>query len=119
MNSDEKDQYPLLREYLNLKGIPLKPAFTVSEVAQMFEVSSRTIQSRIARGRLKMRDLPGRAKILPIDLEEMLSRLHHGDQPRSSTATPINGPKPRTSHQSPHERAGRSIGTKLAGGGRK
>ena len=117
MKSDETNQYPLLREYLDLNGMPLKPAFTVGDVARMFEVSDRTIQSRIATGKLKMRDLPGRAKILPIDLEEMLSRLHRSEQPQSSTAIQITGPRP--SHQRLHENAGHSIGMRQAGGGRQ
>jgi hypothetical protein len=96
MKSDETHQYPLLREYLVLKGITLKPAFTVADVAKMFEVSPRTIQLRIAAGKLRKRDLPGRAKILPMGLEEVLSRLLHSEPSHLSSATQITGPRLRS-----------------------
>jgi len=39
----------------------------------LFDVSVRTIQSRAADGGLPSRKLIGRARFLPVDLEEFLS----------------------------------------------
>jgi len=46
--------------------------YTIRDVAKLFGVSMRSIQSRVASGQLATRDLPGRAKFLPCDLEEYL-----------------------------------------------
>ena len=66
--------YPLLQELLKLRGLPLKPMYTNREVAEIFGVSIRAIQARIQKGDLIARDLPGRARFLPSDLEEYLSK---------------------------------------------
>jgi hypothetical protein len=42
------------------------------DVAEIFEVCVRVIQNRIASGRLKARDLPGRWRFFPQDLEDYL-----------------------------------------------
>ena len=73
MKQDDASSYPLFRAYLSIKGLALKPAYTVHEVAGIFEVSARTIQSWVADGRLNSRNIPGRAKILPADIEALLS----------------------------------------------
>jgi len=62
---EEKDRYPLLREFLTLKGLEMKAAFTMKDVADIFGVSTRTIQFSISTGKLKQRDVPGRAKDPP------------------------------------------------------
>lgn len=67
------NRYPLLEEILALRGLSLKPMFTTRDVAVIFGVSTRAIQLRMANGHLASRDLPGRAKCLPQDLEEFLS----------------------------------------------
>jgi hypothetical protein len=79
-----KDRYPLLNTYLELKGLSLKAAFTVHEVGTMFDVSARSIQTWICMGRLKQRDVPGRAKIFPADLEALLAA---SERPSTRDAT--------------------------------
>jgi hypothetical protein len=73
MTQDVKERYPHLSSYLELKGMPLKAAYTVHEVGTMFEVSARTIQTWICMCRLSQRNVPGRAKIFPADLEALLA----------------------------------------------
>lgn len=65
-------RYPLLETVLACKGMPMKAIFTIKDLANLFNVSIRTIQSRVARGQLVPRDLPGRAKYLAVDLEKLL-----------------------------------------------
>jgi hypothetical protein len=65
-------RYPLLETILAYKGFPMKGTFTLREVADLFEVSTRTIQTKVKRGGLASRDLPGRSKFLAIDLEQLL-----------------------------------------------
>ena len=81
-NSDVK-KYPLLEEILRIKGLPLQATYTNGDVASIFDVSVRAIQNRVSTGQLQARDLPGRAKFLPVDLEGFLSapkkgRSRHG-----------------------------------------
>ena len=75
----EIHRYPLLEEMLALRGMRLQATYTNRDLGQLFEVSIRTIQDRVATGQLTSRDLPGRAKFLQIDLEEFLrnSRRRH------------------------------------------
>jgi hypothetical protein len=78
MKNDEINSYPLLRDYLALRGLSLKPAFTIHDVAQIFAVSGRTIQSWVAAGQLNARNIPGRARILPADVEALLGGSDRG-----------------------------------------
>jgi hypothetical protein len=71
-------KYPLLEEILAIKGLPLQPMYTTKDVAKLFNVSARAIQNRIASGQLIPRDLPGRAKFLPQDLEDFLIASRKG-----------------------------------------
>lgn len=64
--------YPLLSALLRDQGFPLKGKYTTKEVADIFEVTARSIQERMHDGRLPYRDLPGRARFLAADLEEYL-----------------------------------------------
>ena len=73
MTENPKESFPCLSSYLELKGMPLKAAYTVHEVAAMFDVCPRTIQTWICTGRLKQRNVPGRAKTFPADLEALLA----------------------------------------------
>jgi transposase len=57
---------------LAIVGNPLQPTYSNRDVATLFGVSIRAIQDRVASGQLTARDLPGRAKFLPVDLEEFL-----------------------------------------------
>jgi hypothetical protein len=65
-------KYPLLETVLAYRALPMKGAFTVHDVADLFDVSTRAIQTRIKRGGLIRRDLPGRSKFLAIDIEQLL-----------------------------------------------
>jgi hypothetical protein len=71
-NQDRSTQYPLLEEVLSLRGMCLQPVYTVRDVAKLFGVTTRSIQTRISRGQLQARDLPGRAKFLSVDLEDFI-----------------------------------------------
>lgn len=65
-------RYPLLETFIAYKGLSMKGNFTIQDVAELFSVTTRTIQSRIKRGGLTARDLPGRSRFLAIDLEQFL-----------------------------------------------
>lgn len=65
-------RYPLLEEMLSLCGLNLQPTYSNADIAKLFLVSIRAIQDRVAAGQLTARDLPGRAKFLPSDIEEFL-----------------------------------------------
>jgi excisionase family DNA binding protein len=69
-----KPRYPLFEELLAIRGEPLKALYTVRDVAQLFGVSVRAIQEWVSSGRLEARDLPGRGRFLPQDLEALLSK---------------------------------------------
>jgi hypothetical protein len=72
MTKSETSKYPLLEEILSIKNLPLQPMYTIRDIAKMFSVSVRAIQTRIASKKLPWRDLPGRAKFLAQDLETYL-----------------------------------------------
>jgi hypothetical protein len=73
-------KYPLLDELLAFRQTAIQATFTIREVANLFGVTPRAIQTRVASGQLASRDLPGRAKFLPVDLENFLqnSRRNNG-----------------------------------------
>jgi hypothetical protein len=50
----------------------MKGTFTVQDVADLFGVTARTIQTRMKNRSLTSRDLPGRSRFLAIDLEQLL-----------------------------------------------
>lgn len=77
-NQSQPPKYPLLEEILALRQMMLQPMYTSRDVAKFFGVSVRSIQSRVASGQLATRDLPGRAKFLPCDLEEYLRQSKRG-----------------------------------------
>jgi hypothetical protein len=76
MNDSDAPKYPLLAAILAIQNVPLKPMYTNRDVAQIFEVCVRVIQNRISAGRLTPRDLPGRWKFFPQDLEDFLRKSH-------------------------------------------
>jgi len=77
MESQSASQrYPMLEELLALRQMALRPTFSIGDVAKLFGVTTRAIQSRVASGQLASRDLPGRAKFLPTDLEQFLQNSH-------------------------------------------
>lgn len=73
MSNSVTTMYPLLGQILTVLGLPLQPMYSTADLARIFKVSARAIQHRIASGRLLPRDLPGRAKFLPQDLEDFLT----------------------------------------------
>lgn len=73
MNNSETAKYPLLESVLAIQNLPLKPMYTNRDVAEIFQVCVRAIQNWITAGRLTPRDLPGRWKFFPQDLEDFLS----------------------------------------------
>lgn len=68
----ETAKYPLLEALLERRHLPLQPMYRNRDVAALFEVCVRVIQNRIASGHLKARDLPGRWRFFPQDLEDYL-----------------------------------------------
>lgn len=87
MSGSATVKYPLLQELLDIKNLPLQATYSIRDLAQIFNVSARAIQSRVAGGQISARDLPGRAKFLPEDLELFLS----GSKKRAESrrATPL------------------------------
>ena len=73
MNKLEPMKYPLLEAMLTIKNMPLQPTYSTRCLASLFNVSMRAIQNRFSSGQLAPRDLPGRAKFLPQDIEEFLT----------------------------------------------
>ncbi len=65
-------KFPLLETVLFHKSLQLKGFYTIHDAAELFGVSVRSIQSRMKRGQLTSRNLPGRARFLSIDLELFL-----------------------------------------------
>lgn len=78
MSSPQPPKYPLLEEVLALRQMTLQPMYTIRDVAMLFGVTARSIQARVASGQLPSRDLPGRAKFLPLDLEQFLRESRKG-----------------------------------------
>lgn len=78
MSSPQAPKYPLLEEVLALRQMTLQPMYTIRDVAKLFDVSVRAIQARVSSGQLPSRDLPGRAKFLPVDLEQFLRESKKG-----------------------------------------
>ncbi len=80
MENSATNRYPILEALLALQNLPLQPMYTNRDVAKIFQVCVRAIQNWIAAGRLNPRDLPGRWKFFPQDLEEFLKTSNKGRQ---------------------------------------
>ncbi len=78
MNNSETAKYPQLEAILAIQGLPLQPMYTNRDVAGIFDVCVRAIQHWIASGRLISRDLPGRWKFFPQDIEDFLLTSQKG-----------------------------------------
>lgn len=76
--STESTKYPLLEAVLAIQNLSLQPMYTNRDVAQIFRVCVRAIQNWISAGRLTPRDLPGRWRYFPRDLEEFLASSRKG-----------------------------------------
>jgi hypothetical protein len=73
MNNNPTVKYPLLQELLEHKDRRLQATYTIHDLAQLFNVSVRAIQNRVASGQIPTRDLPGHARFLSQDVESFLS----------------------------------------------
>jgi DNA-binding transcriptional MerR regulator len=69
-----------LEQILAIKNLPLEPMYTTSGFAALFGVSARAIQNWITAGQLTARNLPGRWKFFPQDLEDFLQHSRKGEQ---------------------------------------
>jgi hypothetical protein len=78
MNNSEAAKYPQLEAILSIPGLPLQPLYTNRDVAGIFKVCVRAIQNWITAGHLTPRDLPGRWKFFPQDLEDFLRASRKG-----------------------------------------
>jgi len=72
MENSETIKYPMLEAILAIQNLPLQPMYTNRDVAKIFKVCVRAIQTWITAGRIAPRNLPGRWKFFPQDLEEFL-----------------------------------------------
>jgi hypothetical protein len=63
----------MLEQLLSIKGRAIQATYSVRDLAEIFNVSVRAIQTRVASGQIAARDLPGRAKFLSEDLEAFLA----------------------------------------------
>lgn len=64
--------YPLFETMLQSKGLKLQATYTCQDIATLFGVTARTIQSKAKDGTLPSRKLIGGARFLPVDLENYL-----------------------------------------------
>jgi hypothetical protein len=65
-------RYPLLEALMTHKGIKQKGMYTTTDIAELFDVSRRTIQAWVTDGKLVPRNLPGRGRFLAQDIEGFL-----------------------------------------------
>jgi hypothetical protein len=78
MNASETSRYPMLEAILAIQDLPLQPMYSNRDVAKIFNVCVRAIQNWISSGRITPRDLPGRWKFFPQDLEDFLAASRKG-----------------------------------------
>jgi Helix-turn-helix domain len=68
----------MLEAILAIRDLPLQPMYSNRDVAQIFGVCVRAIQNWISSGHLASRDLPGRWRFLPQDLEDFIRSSRKG-----------------------------------------
>jgi len=78
MDNTETAKYPMLEAILTIQGLSLQPMYTNRDVAKIFKVCVRAIQNWITAGHLTPRNLPGRWKFFPQDLEQFLEGSPRG-----------------------------------------
>jgi hypothetical protein len=78
MDNLEAAQYPMLKAILSIQELPLQPMYSNRDVAKIFKVCVRAIQNWISAGHLTPRNLPGRWKFFPQDLEDFLRNSPRG-----------------------------------------
>jgi len=79
LNDSSQKKYPLLEALLECRHLSLQPMYRSRDVAALFEVCVRVIQNRITSGHLKARNLPGRWRFFPQDLEDFLRTSQKGE----------------------------------------
>jgi hypothetical protein len=87
-----QSRYPLLETMLESKGLRLQPTYTCRDVANLFGVTARTIQSKAKDGTIPSRRLIGGGRFLPVDLENY---LRGGDDHAGSASPERSGTSPR------------------------
>ena len=102
----DSSSFPLLESLLRLRGLDLKPIYTIPDAAQIFGTSKRTIQEWVRDGRLAARDLPGRGRFLSGDLEAFLqASLKVRRNTMGQTDSPIEDARNRISNKRLQRRA--------------
>lgn len=74
----EACRYPLFETMLRSMGLKLQATYTCQDIASLFGVTARTIQSKAADGTLPSRELIGGGRFLPIDIENYLRTAGDG-----------------------------------------
>ncbi len=69
--SADYSRYPLFETMLRSKGLKLQATYTCQDIASLFGVTARTIQSKVADGTLPSRKLIGGGRFLPLDIENL------------------------------------------------
>jgi hypothetical protein len=82
MNNSAAITYPLLQEILSIRNLSLQATYTIHDLAELFHVGARAIENRVASGQIVARDLPGRARFLPQDIEAFLVASKKGGSRR-------------------------------------
>jgi hypothetical protein len=96
---EETSRYPLLEQLSRQRGLPLLPIYKIRDAALLFGISSRTVHDWIADGRLLARDLPGRGRFLPQDLEDFLvASVRRRDESKSEPQSVHARPQKRRRH---------------------
>jgi transposase len=74
MNHDSANVYPLLEQLLRERNLQPRGIYNNKDAAEIFGVSTRTIQDWVRSRKLQARDLPGRGRFLSQDIEQLLEQ---------------------------------------------
>jgi excisionase family DNA binding protein len=74
MDADSANTYPLLRQLLRERHLEPLGIYSSKDIADLFRVSTRTVQSWVHDGKLQSRNLPGGGRFLSQDLEDFLEQ---------------------------------------------
>jgi hypothetical protein len=70
--TNDASRFPLLDSLLKARGRQRQAIYNVKDIADIFEVSVRTINDWFREGKFVPRDLPGRGRALSEDLEDLV-----------------------------------------------
>jgi hypothetical protein len=73
MSDSPVHRFPLLEQFLQMKGMSIQASYSNADAAFVFACSAKTIRNYINKGLLKPRQMPGKQTFLPNDLEELLA----------------------------------------------